>query len=341
MKRFLCLFFALLMWGVLAFTGIAEEEAKAGDPLKSPYTGRTRVACNIRAEKDTDSDILICVPKGKRIPMYSFDPTWAEVEYDGKRGYVKRSLLESCHVRTGYYEFYPPYGVEEYMYRAVISGDAPVLSEKGSDQVLTILHDGANIAFIGFEDGWGKLIYRRQYAYISSNDLRDVQLVDRDLSDPGTGSPVAVYVSFYNIADTEDNRARMINLQVACDRLNALIFAPGDSLNFNTQIGPYKASVGYQPAPALISGSTKLNYGGGTCQVSSTLYNTILQLPGITILQRRPHGPSGAAYLPHGVDAAVGNSQLNLRFRNDYPYSIRIDGHCQDGALYIAVYRVK
>ena len=74
--------------------------------------------------------------------------------------------------------------------------------------------------------------------------------------------------------------------------------------------------------------------------MSSTLYNSILQLPGITILQRRPHGPSGAAYLPHGVDAAVGNSSLNLRFRNDYPYAIRVDGHCRDGALYIAVYRV-
>lgn len=336
MKRILCILFALLMWGVLAF-GAAEEQP---EPPKSPYTGRTQTSCNIREEKSTDSKVLVCVPKGKRIPVYSFDPEWVEVEYDGCRGYMKRALLESTYVRTGYYEFFPPYGVEEYMYRAVIDGTAPVLSAPGGTEVLTTLYDGADIAFIGFENGWGKLIYRRQYGYINSNCLRDLQPVDRNLTDPRTDTPIAVYVSFYNIAETEENKARMVNLQVACDRLNAITFLPGDTLNFNSQIGPYKASVGYQPAPALVNGGTKLNYGGGTCQVSSTLYNSILQLPGITILQRRPHGPSGAAYLPHGVDAAVGNSSLNLRFRNDYPYAIRVDGHCQDGALYIAVYRV-
>ena len=75
------------------------------------------------------------------------------------------------------------------------------------------------------------------------------------------------------------------------------------------------------------------------CQVSSTLYNVVLQLPGITVLQRRAHGDNGASYLPIGVDAAVGNSALNFRFRNDYPFPIRIDASAQDGALTIAIYK--
>lgn len=82
-------------------------------------------------------------------------------------------------------------------------------------------------------------------------------------------------------------------------------------------------------------------YGGGTCQVSSTLYNALLQLPKVEILQRRPHGPDGARYLPHGVDAAVGNNSLNLRFRNNYDFPIRIEGHSSsDGALLMLVYKV-
>ena len=90
----------------------------------------------------------------------------------------------------------------------------------------------------------------------------------------------------------------------------------------------------------LVNGKTQPGYGGGTCQVSSTMYNCLMQLPGITILQRRPHGPSGAKYLPHGVDAAVGNSHLNFRFRNDYSFSIRVEGHSSsDGALLILAYR--
>ncbi|MBR4080292.1 MAG: VanW family protein, partial [Clostridia bacterium] len=66
-----------------------------------------------------------------------------------------------------------------------------------------------------------------------------------------------------------------------------------------------------------------------------------LQLPGIGILQRRPHGPAGAKYLPHGVDAAVGNSSLNLRFENNYDFPIRVEGHSSgDGALLMLVYKV-
>ena len=90
----------------------------------------------------------------------------------------------------------------------------------------------------------------------------------------------------------------------------------------------------------LIDGGTQLGYGGGTCQSSSTLYNTIRQLPGISILYRRPHGPGSARYLPQHTDAAVGNVNLNLVFRNDYDFPIRIlaesDGR---GVLTIQIFK--
>ena len=132
----------------------------------------------------------------------------------------------------------------------------------------------------------------------------------------------------------------MRNIEVACEKRSALVFAPGESLDFNKQIGPYTAANGYEKATVLVSGGSSQNYGGGTCQVSSTLYNAVLQLTGLTVTERHPHGPAGASYLPHGVDAAVGNKTLNFKFRNDYDFPVRIDASAQDGALYIAVYRV-
>ena len=131
-----------------------------------------------------------------------------------------------------------------------------------------------------------------------------------------------------------------MNIRVACDRLTR-VMQPGEELNFNKQVGPYRKSLGYQKAWVLINGTSVPGYGGGTCQVSSTLYNALLQLPGVEILQRRPHGPDGAKYLPHGVDAAVGSDVLNLRFRNDYDFPIRVEGHTSDdGALTMVIYRV-
>ena len=67
----------------------------------------------------------------------------------------------------------------------------------------------------------------------------------------------------------------------------------------------------------------------------------LLQLPGLTIIQRRAHGDNGAPYLPMHVDAAVGNNELNLVFRNDYDFPIRLEGHTNyDGALCWLIYRV-
>ena len=143
------------------------------------------------------------------------------------------------------------------------------------------------------------------------------------------------------MVQTDINRSRIINIRVACDRLTR-VMQPGESLNFNTQVGPYRPQYGYQKAWVLINGESVPGYGGGTCQVSSTLYNALLQLPGVEILQRRPHGPAGAKYLPHGVDAAVGSDNLNLRFRNNYDFPIRVEGHTSDdGALLMLVYKVE
>jgi vancomycin resistance protein YoaR len=65
----------------------------------------------------------------------------------------------------------------------------------------------------------------------------------------------------------------------------------------------------------------------------------LLQLPLMTILYRRPHGPAGATYLPHGVDAAVGNDSLNLRIRNDYDFPVRVEASAQDGALFMCIWK--
>lgn len=119
------------------------------------------------------------------------------------------------------------------------------------------------------------------------------------------------------------------------------MYQPGDVFDGNKIMGPYNKGKGYLIAGALSDGTASKAYGGGTCQVSSTLYNALLQLPGINILYRRAHGENAAPYLPHGVDAAVGNKTQNLRWRNDYDFPIRVEAHTSgDGALCMLIYRV-
>jgi len=115
---------------------------------------------------------------------------------------------------------------------------------------------------------------------------------------------------------------------------------PGDVLDFNADVGPYKKANGYFPAPVLIDGGSQLGYGGGTCQSSSTLYNAVRQVEGFTVLKRRPHGPGCARYLPMHQDAAVGNNELNFIFRNDADYPLRILSESTgEGTLCIQVFK--
>ena len=69
---------------------------------------------------------------------------------------------------------------------------------------------------------------------------------------------------------------------------------------------------------------TETGIGGGNCQVSSTLYNAVLAVPTLTIIERSEHGKE-VGYVPKGKDAAISYGSLDFKFRNDNNYKIRID----------------
>lgn len=342
MKRRL-LALALLL-ALLPLPGAVCFAAKKFNTKRRLYTAKLNTATRVYAAwKGTQaSDVIGSIPKKARVVIHELNPTFALVTYepDGITGYIKRVCLDDPKPINS--KTTPPYGVEFNRFLAVIAAkDAPVTTGPGKGNTLITLHKGARVSFIGFENGYGKLIFHREYGYIDSRLLGELIPVYEAPESAGTDAPIASFTSFYKITQDESNINRMSNIAVACKKLCHLPLKKGDSLDFNAQIGPYRAANGYKPAGVLIDGKVQQGYGGGTCQVSSTLYNVVLQLPGITVLQRRAHGANGASYLPMGVDAAVGSKNLNLRFRNDYPFPIRMEATSQDGALTIAIYRSK
>ncbi len=312
--------------------------AAAAEDLPVLYRAVTVGESRMLTEPASWGQTVTYVPKGRRVEIMEVLPNFLYIRAENYEGYMYRSRVMD--VRAVDPVNTPPYGVIVYAYMAKVSGDAPVYAEPNrlSEQLVT-LHDGAKLGIIGFESGWAKVIYKRQYGYLNAADLKEVVTVKSAVDDAALKAPLAVYTTYYKTDDTEANQGRIMNIRNACARLSSIVLNPGEKLDFNADIGPYGPQNGYHVAPVLTSGKLKLNYGGGTCQVSSTLYNVLLQLPGITVLKRRAHGANGASYLPHGVDAAVGNSTLNLIYRNDYDFPIRVDASAQDGALYMSMWR--
>jgi vancomycin resistance protein YoaR len=108
--------------------------------------------------------------------------------------------------------------------------------------------------------------------------------------------------------------ARYKNILMACNSLNNTIVWPGQEFSFNETTGPRTAERGYLPAPIIIGGGFDVGFGGGVCQVSSTLYNAILQAR-LRITERHAHSQP-IHYVPEGKDATVSYGDQDLRFIN-------------------------
>ena len=328
---------ALLLLVTLLQPAAGQELDMAG----VKYTAKLRDAGALLTAPDTDAPPLGLISAGTRVHILEVAPDWLKIRTQkGQEGYIRRGRLAETTARPVNPALEPAYAAVPCAYLGWVKGEAPVLAapEAGAKMLVT-LYDGARVALIDVTSGWARLIYHRQYAYMDTRQLKELLPMGEHMAGMDRDIPLAAYTSFYKLGDDGSNLSRIRNLRVACQRFGLYILQPGDKLDFNAHIGPYNRRSGYEPANVIVAGEIAQGYGGGTCQVSSTLYNTILQLPEIGILHRRAHGPSGASYLPHGADAAVGTETQNFIIQNRFPYPVRIDGSVQDGALTIALYR--
>ena len=301
------------------------------------YQGRASTTLSIRVEQSVDSDRLSYYQQGDIVEIISYDLEWLYVKKGEITGYVPRQYVD-CERKVD--QTAPAYGTLGIKHTATIIGDAPLYAKPTTQSAtLANLPKDAKIAIISVTDGWAKVLFNRQYGYLYASNIKDFEPVSKDALSAKPGSIISAYQTAYNLADTELNIGRMTNIKVACDYMQRQIIEPRNSLSFNAWIGPYTARRGYESAPILINGTTMPGSGGGTCQVSTTLYNVLLELPGVTILHRRPHGPKGAVYVPHGVDAAVGTGNLDLIFRNDYDFNLVFSTWVGNGVLFIAIYK--
>lgn len=98
----------------------------------------------------------------------------------------------------------------------------------------------------------------------------------------------------------------------------------GETFSFCNTVGKATPEAGYQKADIFDKdGNVTKGYGGGNCQISSTLYNAVLSLPSLTVIERHEHSKE-VYYVPLGKDAAVAYGSIDFKFRNDYDYDIKI-----------------
>jgi len=129
--------------------------------------------------------------------------------------------------------------------------------------------------------------------------------------------------------DTEEQRAiipnRAFNVEKSADAINKQVIKPGAKWSFNEVVGDRTAENGWKEANGIFGGDKlTLQYGGGVCQVSTTLYNALLRaFPYIEIVDRQRHSiPS--TYVDMGLDATVDTGHIDFIFKNTSEHPLYI-----------------
>ena len=119
------------------------------------------------------------------------------------------------------------------------------------------------------------------------------------------------------------NSNRYNNIVLAAEFINGTLLNPGEVFSFNDIVGQRTAERGFKEAGAYVGDLVVTEIGGGICQVSSTIYVTLLKAD-LEIVERQPHGMT-VGYLPLGSDATINWGTTDLKFRNNTDYPIKIE----------------
>ncbi len=143
--------------------------------------------------------------------------------------------------------------------------------------------------------------------------------------------------SFSTKVYTPNDKGRQNNIQITCSKLNETVVKKGETFSFCDTVGKATPEKGYQKADIFDKDGNKIKgYGGGNCQISSTLYNAVLALPNLTVIERHEHSRK-VYYVPEGKDAAVAYGSIDFKFRNDYDYDIKIYASADTNHIYTKI----
>lgn len=129
---------------------------------------------------------------------------------------------------------------------------------------------------------------------------------------------------------------RGTNIEISTNTINGTLLMPGDSFSFNTIVGDTTPDKGYLEDIVIVGDKYEKDYGGGVCQVSTTLHNAVLKA-GILPDARLNHNLR-VYYVEAGLDAAIAYGWLDYVFTNNTKYPMYIEGYAGNGSVGFNLY---
>lgn len=136
---------------------------------------------------------------------------------------------------------------------------------------------------------------------------------------------------YSNFTGSSSNRRH--NISTGAAALHGLIIKPGEEFSLMSALGEIDAESGYLPELVIKDNKTIPEYGGGLCQIGTTIFRTALAT-GLPITARRNHSYRVSYYEPAGTDATIYDPWPDFRFVNDSPTNILIQSRIEGNEIF-------
>ncbi len=269
---------------------------------------------NLRSGPSTNDGIILKIPINSNVEYLGESGLWYNVKYNSKQGYVsKQNVLKTEDTVIA---------AEKYITTENLSLKAGILK---SSKKLIIIPKGKSVSLISKHGEYYKVQYGSTKGYVSS----------KYLINSGSQEELGEYSTKFKLS--EANRA--FNIQRASNAIDNKVVLPGETFSFNSTTGPRSYKTDYKEAKAILNGKFVPSPGGGVCQVSSTLYNALLNSK-LKIVERHPHSVP-VSYVPFGKDATVSFDTLDLKFKNNYSFPVYIKSSVTGDTITVKIYSNK
>lgn len=204
----------------------------------------------------------------------------------------------------------------------------------------------------------GKFILKKEVNGVSIDFNKNAKELIRRLEDPEWDQKKMVFAMDYETDPAEhtqeelkgiqdrlgsfttsyagSSEGRCANVENGARLINGTILYPGESLSVYDKVAPFTAEHGYHLAGSYENGKTVQTYGGGICQVSTTLYNAVLRAE-LEVLERQPHSMT-VHYVDLSKDAAIAGTEKDLRFKNNLDAPVYIEGQAGGNSITFTIY---
>jgi len=257
----------------------------------------------------------------------------------GRTGNLFRRLYEIANVRFNGVQIQARLQFDEELLRKKLAEIKLQIDTKGRNAA--VKYENGKISIIRDEPGTLLDIdknFRLFSQRVLSDDFYEVPLVVDKFKPEITYDDVKVInhvLSTFTTTFNPKDVNRTHNVKISCEKINGIILMPGDVFSMNKALGPRTAENGYKEALIVYKNEYIDGIGGGVCQTTTTLYNSVL-LSKLKVLERTHHSlPS--LYVGLGQDATISGDYIDFKFQNDKDFPVCISTEVDNNKIIIRI----